>query len=285
MAAAQEPERILIFEPHPDDVAFQLGGSVAKWIAQGREIFVCTVTTGNSSTFDPGVGREQIAQTMAAEHARALRRLGVDREHAIQWDYDDLDLDPGATHTQLRPRMIELIRKIRPVTVVTLDPTHNMLEENPDHRATALCAFESAALAAHHTLYPEQFRDGSQPHFVSRVLFYMTEFPTVFVDIAGDPIAAKTEAALEYASQLELLITDARRRLDGLGARLPLFDMPPPDIWRLMCRQIAEDTAAECISWNPEREIHLAEAFRLQYLGVIDKIKDFLDIPETLRFD
>jgi LmbE family N-acetylglucosaminyl deacetylase len=284
-ASQHDPERILIFEPHPDDVAFQIGGSVAKWVSQGREVFVCTVTNGSSSTFNPAVTREQITETLMAEHVRALSRLGVDADHYIQWDYDDCCVDPGATHTDLRPRMMELIRRIRPVTVVTLDPTHNMMDENPDHRATALCAFESAALAATHTLYPGQLSQDVQPHFVSRVLFYMSEFPTVFVNIEGAPLDAKLAAGLEYASQLELLATDARRRLAGLGAHLPLFDMPPGDIWRMMCRQIAEDMAAECVAWDPARDIQFAEGLRMQYLGIVDKIKDFLDIPESLRLD
>jgi len=53
----------------------------------------------------------------------------------------------------------------------------------------------------------------------------------------------------------------------------------------MMCRQIAEDMAAECVAWDPARDIQFAEGLRMQYLGIVDKIKDFLDIPESLRLD
>lgn len=275
------PERILVFEPHPDDLAFQIGGSVAKWMAQGREVFVCTVTNGNNSTFDPAVSRARIREIMLHEHAQAMDYLGVDAAHYVQWEFDDLGLEEPPARDELLPRMIRLIRDVRPATVVTLDPAHNWLEENPDHRAVALCGFQAANLAAH----PHLYTGGPAPHFVSRALFYMTENPDVFVDIAGAPLETKIALGLMYESQLDLMLTEARQRLAGLGIRLPLFDLPGSEIWPMMCRQLAEDAAAECVAWRPERPVDLAEGFRLHYPGVLNKIRAHIPLPDTLAMD
>ena len=40
--------KIVIFEPHPDDLLFGPGPIIFDWIAEGHEIFVITVTDGRA---------------------------------------------------------------------------------------------------------------------------------------------------------------------------------------------------------------------------------------------
>ncbi len=277
-------ERILIFEPHPDDVAFQIAGSVFKWKAEGREIMICTVTTGNSSTFDMNVTSNEIKEIMAKEHRKAMEFLGLDDEHLVQWDYNDLGLDPGRDRIQLLQDMVRLIRKYKPVTVITIDPKNRDNEENGDHRLVAMTGFEAAAIAAYPNVFHEQFSEyGVDQHFVARVLFYMTPEPDTFVDIEGVPLEKKIELGLIYVSQLDLMQTEGIKRLEPLQVDFPALKLPKEKIWPTFCKEIAKDAAEKCIKFNPKRKnIQYAEVFRLKYLGVVDKLRDML--PKSVQF-
>ena len=305
-------EKILVFEPHPDDVAFQIAGSVVKWLVEGKEVMVCTVTKGNNSTFDINVSSEEIEMVMASEHSKAVQMLGLDEEHVIRWQYDDLGLDPGRDRLSLLEDMIRLIREFKPATVVSMDPKNAENEENPDHKLVAITALEASAMAAYPNVFREQFDEPdihqhlffasglrsetrctgphflsasglrseagrSRPHFVGRMLYYMSPEPDVFIDISGEPLAKKIELGLIYSSQLDLMMTEAKQRLKTLGTTFPLFDMPKEELWPLICAEIASSTAAEYLRKYPEKTgITQAESFRLQYLGIVDKIRAFL---------
>jgi N-acetylglucosamine malate deacetylase 1 len=274
-------ERILIFEPHPDDIAFQIGGSVFKWLAEGKEIMVCTVTKGNNSTFDMNVTSEQIEKIMQREHHQAIKLTGIDPCRIVQWNYNDLGLDPGCDRLPLLADMIKLIRIFKPTTVVTMDPRNQFDEENPDHRLVALTGFEAAAMAAYPNVFREQFSEqGVHQHFVSRIFFYMSPAPDMFVDIAETPLGKKIELGALYDSQLDLMIGEAKQRLAGMGITFPMFDLPKEILWPEMCKTIASETAAVHDAIFPNKpKLQYAEAFRVQYLGIVHKIKGML--PEV----
>lgn len=277
-------EKILIFEPHPDDVAFQISGSVFKWIAEGREIMICTVTTGNNSTLDMNVTSNEIREIMAKEHKNAMKFLGLNDEHVVQWNYNDLGLDPGRDRIPLLQDMVHLIRKYKPVTVITVDPKNVQNEENVDHRLVAMTGFEAAALAAYPNVFRKQLsEEGVDQHFVSRVLFYMTPEPDTFVDIEGVPLEKKIELGLIYDSQLNLMQTEGIKRLEPLEVEFPAFKLPKEKVWPTICKEIAKEAAKICKKLHPKRRnIRFAEAFRLKYLGVVDKLRDML--PKSIKF-
>ncbi len=277
-------ERILVFEPHPDDVAFQISGSVLKWVSEGREVMICTVTNGNNSTFDPDVTQEMIEETMRGEHMKAVELLGLDRAHVIMLGYDDLGMDPGRDRLALLGDMIRIIRRFRPNTVVTMDPKNAENEENPDHRLVALTGFEAAAMAAYPNVCREHFEDpDTGQHFVSRVLFYMSPEPDTFIEISGF-IDKKIQLGLIYESQLDLMLGEGRRRIAGLGVQFPAFEIPKEIIWPQICNAMAAETAQQCRAAYPEREdARLMESFRVQYLGILHKVRGM--IPDHPGFE
>jgi len=280
-----ENEKILIFEPHPDDVAFQISGSVFKWISEGKDLMICTITKGNNSTFDIDVTAAKIEEIMADEHERALNFIGLDKDHMIQWKYDDLGLDPGRDRLKLLKDMIWLIRKFKPITVVTLDPKNIENEENMDHKLVAMTGFEAAAMAAYPNVFREQFdEEGVDQHFVSRVLFYMSPEPDVFINITGEPLEKKIKLGFIYDSQLDLMLTESKERLKSMNVEIPLFNLSKEKIWPGICRELAAENAKACLEKYPKNApIQHAEAFRLKYLGVLDKVKDLF--PKYLNFE
>lgn len=281
-------ERILIFEPHPDDVAYQISGTVYKWLQERKEVMICTVTTGNNSTFKSNVTKDQIKQIMMEEQKKAMDLLGIKLENRIQWQYEDLGIDPALDRQKLLKDMITLIRSFKPITIVTMDPKNILMEENPDHRAVASVGFEATAMAAYPNVYREHLEQGLSQHFVSRILFYMSPEPNVFVDISGDPLEMKKKLGAVYESQLELMIGETDARLRNLGLDPEVMEVPFTGLWEAVCESSAQGHAEEGMLFYkshpdlaPRVPLEYAEAFRLYYLGAVEKLRNLL--PKELQ--
>ena len=68
-----------------------------------------------------------------------------------------------------------------------------------------------------------------------------------------------------------------------MGLDPDLDDMRHADLWETVCESMAEETAKyakdfyeENPELAPEKEIELAEAFRMYFLGAVDKLRDYL---------
>ncbi len=51
------PKRILVFSPHPDDDVISMGGTIARLVKQGHEVYVAYETSGNIAVGDEEVTR------------------------------------------------------------------------------------------------------------------------------------------------------------------------------------------------------------------------------------
>lgn len=278
-------ERILIFEPHPDDVAYQIMGTVIKWLQEKKDVYICTITKGDSSTFDMNVSKAEIESVMMDEHRKVHDMLGLEDSKLVQWDYPDQMMDPGTDRMGLMKRMVRLIRRIKPHTVVTMDPKNIHNEENPDHRIVAMTGFEAAAFAAYPNFLREQIESDDQvdQHFVSRVLFYMSPEPNVFIDIGGEIMEKKKEIGKIYRSQLKLMVHEIDARLRNMGLDPEVLELEYEDLWETLCESIGKEVAAEGNKFyqkNPELSprvpLEFAESMRLYYLGIVEKLRDFL---------
>lgn len=234
---------------------------------------------------------------MMQEHSEAMKFLGIDSNHHIQWKYNDLGIDPALDRPKLLADMIRIIRRFKPTTVVTMDPQNFLMEENPDHRTVALTSFEASAMAAYPNVFRDQFEDKDiSPHFVSRILFYMSPEPNIFIDIAGDPLETKKNIGGIYKSQLDLMMGEIDSRLYNLNwsmkSMLERMDPQlsglignPAALWYVICESSAIQTANEAALCSKSHatetpvsqgKLEFAEAFRLYFLGAVEKLRPFL---------
>jgi LmbE family N-acetylglucosaminyl deacetylase len=63
---------ILVFAPHADDEILGVGGTIAKYVAEGHNVFVCVVTCGHPSMFPA-----EFLKNLRSEALEAHRFLGV----------------------------------------------------------------------------------------------------------------------------------------------------------------------------------------------------------------
>ena len=254
--------RYLVVEPHPDDLAFFCGGTVAKLIAEGHEVETLVVTDGEQGTLNRSYDTdEKLAAVMRDEQRAACEVLGV--RTVTYLGLKNHFLEP--TH-ELREAIVRHLRETQPGAVITLDPWNS--DENPDHRAVGQAALEACSFAHFHLFHPEHLDEGLETAMVGKVILGKSSNPNSHVDIS-EFIDQKISAILCYRSQLELMRMEGAGRLKVLGMSSPIFDSPLEEVILLSIRTVAEEEGKQA-------NLPLAESFNVRGLGILENIKDLV---------
>ncbi len=208
-------ERVLVVMAHPDDPEFACGGTIARWVREGKYVGYVLITSGDKGSDDPTMTRERLMDIRENEQRAAARVLGVHEVHFLR--YPDGELYPTM---ELRRDIVYHIRRFRPDILVCQDPTAYYFGDyyinHPDHRAAGEAALAAVfPLARDHLNFPEHLEQGLPPHKVPVVYIATTPNPTTWVDIT-DFLDIKLEAILQHKSQVkdpEALIERWKERL------------------------------------------------------------------------
>jgi LmbE family N-acetylglucosaminyl deacetylase len=145
------PLKLLAVFAHPDDESLGVGGTLAKYAAEGVEVSLVTATRGQSGRYKEHPrgsaghpGPDALGRLREAELRAAAAILGV-RDLTIL-DYLDGSLD-RADPREAIGRIVAHVRRLRPDVVITFGPEGAY--GHPDH--IAICQFTTAAMvvAAH----------------------------------------------------------------------------------------------------------------------------------------
>jgi len=209
-------KRILVVEPHPDDGASKAGGTIARMTMEGHEAYFLTITDGERGTsMDRTVADvEQLRKTCREEGLRACKILGGKEDTFL--GYPNHDVTP-ALEKELREKITEVIRRIKPQIVMTYDP-YALYEPNPDHRTTAYATYDAVSFSQHHLDFPDQIRRGLEPHLVDEIWFWNAPNPNYTVDVT-ETTWTKAKALAAYKSPMEAMIEEMRQRLRSAGLR------------------------------------------------------------------
>jgi LmbE family N-acetylglucosaminyl deacetylase len=193
--------RILCISAHPDDNEFVIGGSVARWAREGRDVAFCLVTTGGAGVNEHTPSAEGLIPIREREQRAAARILGV--KELVLLGYPDGTLEPTLG---MRRDLTRVIRRFRPDIVVTGDPTvryyGNEYMNHPDHRAVASAALDAVFPSSETSaIFPELLAEGLPAHKVKQVFLSGSLDPDVFVDIART-LAVKCRALKAHRSQV-----------------------------------------------------------------------------------
>jgi LmbE family N-acetylglucosaminyl deacetylase len=158
---------------HPDDESLGVGGTLAKYAAEGCDVFLLTATRGDAGRYrgfaqgDPQhPGAPELAKIREAELRAAASTLGI-REVSLL-EYRDGRLD-GADPREAVAAIAGHVRRLRPDVVVTFGP--DGAYGHPDH--IAISQFTTAAMvAAADPSFPSGGDEAARPHSVSK-LYYL----------------------------------------------------------------------------------------------------------------
>jgi LmbE family N-acetylglucosaminyl deacetylase len=206
-----EPVRVLAIYAHPDDPEISCGGALVRWAEAGGSTHVVVCTQGDKGSIDPGADARALAATRAREADAAARVLRVD-------SYASLDYPDGCVENddELRGRLVEHIRRLRPDILVCPDPTAVFFGDryvnHHDHRIVGWAVLDACAPAAASPLY---YPEAGPPHQVQTLLLSGTLEPDVWIDIAP-AVDRKIEALLCHESQVG---TDERMNAEIVRGR------------------------------------------------------------------
>ena len=169
---SDRPLRLMAVLAHPDDEALGMGGTLAKYAAEGVETFLITATRGESGSYRghrAGVehpGALALGQIREAELRAAASVLGV-REVSLL-DYRDRDLD-RANPGEVVARIVSHVRRVRPDVVVTFGP--DGAYGHPDHIAISQFTTTALLVAATDLVFAANDDTTWSPHVVQKLYY------------------------------------------------------------------------------------------------------------------
>jgi LmbE family N-acetylglucosaminyl deacetylase len=164
--------RLMAVLAHPDDESLGVGGTLAKYAAEGVEVFLLTATRGERGRYygrppddQQHPGPSALAELREAELRAAASALGV-REVSLL-DYRDQLLD-RANPREAVSAIVRHLRRVRPQVIVTFGP--DGAYGHPDH--IAISQFTTAAVvAAADSAIPSSGTRAVRPHAVSKLYY------------------------------------------------------------------------------------------------------------------
>ena len=159
------PLRLAAVFAHPDDETLGMGGTLARYAAEGIETYVVTATRGQAGRYRDNSahpGPEALGRIREAELRASAEVLGVREVHVL--DYHDGKLDQ-ADPRQVVADLSACLRRIRPHVVATFAP--DGAYGHPDH--IAIC--QAATAAVHAAADPAYAPGAGAPHTVSKLYY------------------------------------------------------------------------------------------------------------------
>lgn len=177
-----EQTDILFFAAHADDLELSCGGSIAKYVADGRKVGLVELTHGEMGTRGTPATRQR-------EAAAASRILGA--SFRIHLDFGDGGMRTGREEEL---QVIDVVRRYKPSVIFAPWPD----ERHPDHVRTGRIVTDAQFYAGLRSL-----KTKLPAHRPQVVAYYMQNYvvhPTFVVDVT--PFwDTKLKAIAEFKSQ------------------------------------------------------------------------------------
>lgn len=170
---------------HPDDEAFGTGGTLAKYAAEGCDVYLVTATRGEAGQIaEPDLANPASLPTVRERELRcACQVYGIHPPRFL--DYQDGKLT--IVHQgQAVGKLVQIIRELRPQVMITFGP--DGIYGHYDHIAVHRWATIAYELAADPDCFPEG--DACEVHQVDKLYYRTLPEPAVAARQASGQRAA-----------------------------------------------------------------------------------------------
>ncbi len=192
------PSSALVIAAHPDDAEFTCGATLAKWSRAGTVVHHLILTDGSKGTWDAQVDTDQLIQRRQREQRAAAAALGATGEVVF---LGEVDGELGTDH-ELRGRVAEVLRRLRPAVVLGHDPWKRY-RLHPDHAAAGRLCIDGIVAARDPFFHPELLERGLEPHRPDALLLFEADVVNHVESVDEADLRAKTDALEAHESQLE----------------------------------------------------------------------------------
>ncbi len=250
---------LLLLVAHADDTEFLAGGTVARFVDEGWEVYEVITTDNARGTFE--LSSDDMIPLSRIEARGAAQVLG--KKDVMFLDYPDGFLSDTPLNV-LRERFMRIIRRLKPRAVMTFDPWAPF-ETHQDHRQVALAAVEACSFAHMPLFHPEHLDDGLPPHLVAEQYLFakQPEHVNKIIDIT-DYIDKKIDALCCHDSQMKLTIDDLKMSLQASGAEQEVLGLLDRDNYRPGIEMMLK---AHCAEIGKKAGFEYGEQFRHEVAG------------------
>jgi mycothiol S-conjugate amidase len=208
--SCREPLRLMAVHAHPDDESSKGAATMARYVREGVEVLVCTLTGGErGDILNPAMERPEVRANLAAvrraEMDRAREILGVRQQFLGFVDSGLPEGDPlpplpdgcfalEPLESAARP-LVQAVREFRPHVLLTYD--ENGGYPHPDHikcHQVSVEAFEAAA-------DPDRYQGCGEPWQPLKLYYFLTFHRARLMALHDEMVRCGLESP--YAERLE----------------------------------------------------------------------------------
>lgn len=185
----RNPLRVLAVGAHPDDLEFQIGGTLAKYAARGDTVVMAVATNG-----DIGSATHTMDEIAAIRKQEALDSAALIGAELIWMNYHD---EFFFYNEETRRHMIEVMRHAEPDVVLG----HWTNDYHPDHSLSGMAARDARIMTAVPLIVTASKHLSKIPvHFFYDTLAGIDFTPEVYVDVT-DTFETKRQMLACHKSQ------------------------------------------------------------------------------------
>jgi LmbE family N-acetylglucosaminyl deacetylase len=163
-----DPLKLLAILAHPDDEALGMGSTIAKYTAEGVQVYLICATKGERGwTGDEkdNPGESELGRIREKELLESAQTLGIKQVYFLGYIDGDLDQDDA---NEAMNKITRIIREVRPQVAITFGP--DGAYGHPDHIAISQFAAGACVLASD----SKYIDSGRLPaHRVSKFYFFV----------------------------------------------------------------------------------------------------------------
>ena len=171
-----DPKTILVLAPHTDDGELGCGGTIAKFITEGKEVWYAAFSICSKS-----LPQGLPADTLANECKKATSILGIHADHVTLFDFE-VRIFP-ALRQEILEEMVKLNKKINP-DLVFIPCSADIHQDHGVIHTEALRAFKNTSMLGYEL--PWNHAPFTSPFFIN---------------LSGKDVAKKSESLKAYQSQ------------------------------------------------------------------------------------
>jgi mycothiol S-conjugate amidase len=205
-----EPLRLMAVHAHPDDESSKGAATMARYVREGVEVLVCTLTGGErGDILNPAMERPEVRANLPAirreEMARAREILGVQQRFLGFTDSGLPEGDPlpplpdGCFAVQpleaAAGPLVQAVREFRPHVILTYD--ENGGYPHPDHIKTHQVSVEAFEAAAD----PDRYRGSGEPWQPLKLYYFLTFHRERLIALHNEMLRRDLESP--YAERIE----------------------------------------------------------------------------------
>ncbi|OFY18575.1 MAG: LmbE family protein [Bacteroidetes bacterium GWF2_33_38] len=169
-------KKIIVLAPHTDDGEIGAGGSIARFIEEGSEVYYVAF-----STADQSLPKEFSKGTLAIEVKRATRVLGIKPENLIIFDFEVRKLN--FFRQDILEKMVQLKKDINP-DIILMPSLHDIHQDHSTIANEGLRAFKDKTILGYELIWNN-----------------LTFDTTSFVKLKQHHVQQKCNAIKEYKTQ------------------------------------------------------------------------------------